>query len=105
MTNTHSAHTATQNDVYTFQVEAVFHMSDGSYFFVGQPDRPVPHLSPAKAEIMLDGEVVGTIEIDSERMPGPPPKRLQTLVSKGSFDKNKFGEQFLLKCTPAAQVK
>jgi len=94
----------TSSTTYDFAVEAVFHMADGSFFFVGHANRNVEFLSPASAEIIINGAVAGTIHIDTERMPGPPPKRLQTLVSTGAFDREKFGENFILRCTPEKGV-
>lgn len=93
-------HTNSKTDMlYNFAVEAVFVMSDSSTFFVGVPDRQIQFMSPAKAEIIRAGAVVGSVDIDAERMPGPPPKRLFTLVSNKPFDVQKYGEQFTLRCT------
>ena len=92
------------NEPYDFAVEAVFHMSDGSVFFVGLPDKVVGHMSPAMAQIIKDSHVVGTLKIDTERMPSPLPNRRYTLVSNEPFNHKDLGENFTLRCAPLAET-
>ena len=91
------------NEPYDFAVEAVFHMSDGSVFFVGLPDKLVGRMSPAMAEIIKDGRVAGALKIDTERMPSPLPNRRYILVSKAPFNHKDLGESFTLRCAPLTE--
>lgn len=71
---------------YRFIVSDVFRFGDGRTVFLGQPDPPMIHLTPAVAEVEMNGEIIGCANLIEERMPGPASKGRRALVTRGAVD-------------------
>ena len=59
-----------------------FDLTDGLILLLGSPDEPVT--LPCKAELVIDGESVGLVEVSCQRMGGPGLPQGQCVFELGS---------------------
>jgi hypothetical protein len=52
--------------LFTMSVKDTFHFADGTTAFVGQVEPNVKFIRPCDCEILVDGEVKGSVRIDGE---------------------------------------
>ena len=69
------------------KVRDVFAFQAGKTLVVGDLSGGPPRIGPCEVRVYLRGEPVGTLQIDSERMPGPnAPEGERVLESQHSVD-------------------
>ena len=71
---------------YRFVVRDVFRFGDDSTVFVGNVDIGLTWLTPASAEVHVNGKRIAQAHLSEERMPGPNAEGQRTVVTRQAID-------------------
>jgi hypothetical protein len=71
---------------YRLVVRDVFRFGDDSTVFVGDVDTRLTWLTPASAEVQVNGKTIAQVHLSEERMPGPNANGQRTVVTRQEID-------------------
>ncbi|MDB4998364.1 MAG: hypothetical protein JWM74_5796 [Myxococcaceae bacterium] len=71
---------------YRFVVRDVFRFGDDSTVFVGDVDTKLTWLTPAAAEVQVNGKTIAQLHLSEERMPGPNAEGQRAVVTRQAID-------------------
>ena len=71
---------------YRLVVRDVFRFGDDSTVLVGDIDTKLTWLTPASAEVQVDGTTIAQVHLSEERMPGPNAEGQRAVVTRQAID-------------------